>query len=80
MTGWLGTALAVVTIAAFAGAVPVFTGSLSVGAKDGARPADPLVAILEKAAGPLVAGLEKPGEKAAAEYGVAAPGSTDITW
>jgi len=69
VTGWLGTALAVVTIAAFAGAVAAFIGSLSVGANAGARPADP-----------LVTGLENPGENAAAEYGAGAPGSADITW
>ncbi|MBV8992487.1 MAG: hypothetical protein JO287_02020 [Pseudonocardiales bacterium] len=80
VTGWLGTALAVVTMAAFAGAVAVFTGSLRVGATGGARPADPLVAGLAKPTSSLVAGLEKPGENAAAEYGAAAPGSADITW
>ncbi|MFN2536387.1 MAG: hypothetical protein ABR528_14220 [Pseudonocardiaceae bacterium] len=69
VTGWLGTALPVVMTAAFTGAVAAFTGSFSVGAKDGARPA-----------APLVARLEKPGKPAAGEYGAAAPGSADITW
>jgi hypothetical protein len=80
VTGWLGTALAVVAKAAFAGAVAAFTASLIVGAKAGARPADPLVAGLAKPTGPLVTGLEKPGENAAAEYGAGAPGSVDIAW
>ena len=82
LTGWLGTTLLVVMNPAFAGAVVAFTGSLNAGAKDGARPAGPFVAGLVKLAGPLGAGLAKPGENAADEdeYGAAAPGSADITW
>lgn len=80
LTGWLATTLLVVMNAAFAGAVVALTGSLSVGAKDGAKPAGPLVAGFVKPAGPLAAGLAKPGENAADEYGAAAPGSADITW
>jgi hypothetical protein len=69
VTGWLGTALPVAAIAAFAGAVPALTGSLSAGVNDGARPA-----------GPLAARLEKPGENAGAEYGAVALCCPDITW
>ena len=72
VTGWLGTALPVVATvvaaaAAFAGPAAAFTGSLSAAPKDGLRPADPLVAR-----------LEKPEETVPAEYGAAVPGCTDI--
>ena len=80
LTGWLATTLLVVMNAAFAGAVAALTGSLSAGAKDGAKPAGPLVAGFVKPAGPLAAGLAKPGENAADENGAAAPGATNITW
>jgi hypothetical protein len=61
-TGWLVTALVVLAAAMFAGAVPAFTGWFSADENDGERP------------GELPLGtLERP-EKAAAEYGVGAPG------
>lgn len=70
VTGWLGTALPVVAAAAaFAGPAAAFTGSLSADPKDGLRPADPLVAR-----------LEKPEETVPAEYGAAVPGCTEIEW
>lgn len=62
-TGWLLTALVVLAAAMFAGVVPAFTGWFSADEYDGERPGEPLVGR-----------LERPEEKAAAEYGVGAPG------
>ena len=62
-TGWLVTALVVLAAAMFAGAVAGFTGWFNADANDGERPGEPLLGR-----------LERPEEKAAAEYGVGAPG------
>jgi hypothetical protein len=61
-TGWLVTELVVLAAAMFAGDVPAFTGWFSA-ENDGERPGEPMVGR-----------LERPEEKAAAEYGVGAPG------
>ncbi|MGH3780306.1 MAG: hypothetical protein ACRDRO_06665 [Pseudonocardiaceae bacterium] len=72
VTGWLETALTVVTAGAFAGVATTFTGWLSADGtdeNDGDRPVDP-----------VVAGPETPEENAPAEYGADELGCTDIEW
>ncbi len=62
-TGWLVTALVVLAAATFAGAVEALTGWFSGDENDGERLGEPLLGR-----------LERPEEKAAAEYGAGAPG------